>query len=270
LRHDLSHAFRWIPPGRFMMGSPKNEPERRENEVRHEVTLTQGFWLAETACTQELWAAIMGNNPSRFKGDGRPVDSVTWEDVQTFLKKLNEMLPGAGFRLPTEAEWEYACRAGTTTPFSFGDNITSDQVNFDGNYPYANGPKEQYREQTVPVKSLPPNPRGLYEIHGNVRELCANWFGEYDLNKTTNPTGPDAGESRVLRGGSWFGSARFCRSAFRFAFLPSEHYDNFGFRLAQGRQVGQQVKAGSRPAADQAGGKRKKGWFFRIFRGSRT
>jgi formylglycine-generating enzyme required for sulfatase activity len=286
--NGVEFVMRWIKPGTFMMGSPENEPERDEDEIWHEVTLTQGFWLAETACTQELWKAVMGENPGNFKGNDRPVDSVSWEDVQIFLEKLNELIPGVEFRLPTEAEWEYACRAGTTTPFSFGDNITTDQVNFDGNNPYAGGKEGEYRKKTVNVKSLPSNDWGLYEMHGNVWEWCSDWFEEYDLNKTTNPTGSDTGEERVLRGGGWLHYGRLCRSAFRFWSHPAIRYRNFGFRLAQGHQAGQQVKAGSRwaepvperggaaevrftpPAAEQGGPKRKKGWFSRIFGGKRT
>jgi formylglycine-generating enzyme len=239
MRYDNSHVFRWIPPEQFMMGSPDNEPARENDEVQHEVTLTHGFWLAETACTQTLWVAVMGENPSAFKGYDRPVDSVSWEDTQTFLKKLNEMVPDAGFGLPTEAEWEYACRAGTTTPFSFGGNITTDQVNFNGKYPYANGPKGKGRGATVPVKCLPPNPWGLYEMHGNIWEWCSDWYeAEYDCNNTVNPEGPDSGDDRVLRGGGWITSGRNCRSASRFARHPASRNRNIGFRLSRGHQTG--------------------------------
>jgi formylglycine-generating enzyme required for sulfatase activity len=151
----IEQRFRWIEPGKFMMGSPESEPERYDDELLHEVVLTKGFWLAETACTQELWEAVMGSNSSRFKGKKRPVENVSWEDCATFLEKINILIPGRNFRLPTEAEWEYACRAGTQTPFSFGDNITPEQVNYDGNYPYNNGPKGEYRGKTVDVGSLP-------------------------------------------------------------------------------------------------------------------
>ena len=131
---DVRQVFRWIAPGRFLMGSPADEPERSDDEVQHEVTLSCGFWLADTACTQAFWQTVTGTNPSRFKGDPRnPVEQVSWDDVQAFIAELERRLPGLHARLPTEAEWEYACRAGTTTPFSFGDNITSDRVNFDSN-----------------------------------------------------------------------------------------------------------------------------------------
>lgn len=131
--------MRWLNPGRFKMGSPKMEPERGTfgKETLHKVTLSQGYWLAESACTQALWEVVMGENPSNFKGMNRPAESLSWEECQVFLKRINDIIPGIALRLPTEAQWEYACRAGTITPFSFGDQITSDQVNFNGNYPYA-------------------------------------------------------------------------------------------------------------------------------------
>ncbi|MCP4702684.1 MAG: formylglycine-generating enzyme family protein, partial [Gammaproteobacteria bacterium] len=166
--------MRQIEPGRFMMGSPESEAKRDDDEHLHEVTLTRGFWLAETACTQALWQAIMGENPSHFKGEEKPVERVSWEDAQKFILQLNEEKPGLALKLPSEAEWEYACRAGTDTPFWFGDNITPEQVNYDGNYPYAGGKKGRYRKETVDVKALPCNSYGLYQMHGNVWEWCAD------------------------------------------------------------------------------------------------
>jgi hypothetical protein len=137
----VTQRFRWIAPGSFLMGSPDSEPERYDDERQHRVTLTRGYWLAETACTQSLWQAVTGSNPGYFKDDPRnPVEQVSWKDVRTFIEALNGLVPRLGARLPTEAEWEYACRAGTETPFSFGDNITPEQVNYVGNYPYAGGP----------------------------------------------------------------------------------------------------------------------------------
>ncbi|MEW6220414.1 MAG: formylglycine-generating enzyme family protein [Thermodesulfobacteriota bacterium] len=199
----VRQVLRWIRPGSFQMGSPPNEPERFKNEEQHEVILTRGFWLADTACSQRLWQAVMGENPSRFKGEARPVERVGWEDCQAFLARINEQVPGLELRLPSEAEWEYACRAGTTTPFSFGTTITPDQVNYDGNHPYAGDRKGLYRQETVDVKSLPANPWGLYEMHGNVWEWCADWYGEYSAATVVDPVGPFTGTGRVLRGGSW-------------------------------------------------------------------
>lgn len=226
--------FRWIEPGTFLMGSPNDEPERGYHEgPRHAVTLTQGFWLADTACPQGLWEAVMGNNPSRFKGSERPVENVSWHDAQGFLRKLEELLPGMRADLPTEAEWEYACRAGTETPFSFGANITPEQANYDGNHPYAGGEKGLYRGKTVAVKSLPPNAWGLYEMHGNVWEWCADGLRDYSATPMVDPVGPqEAGRSpRAVRGGSWNDYAGWVRSAYRSRSDPGDAFVNLGFRL---------------------------------------
>jgi formylglycine-generating enzyme required for sulfatase activity len=210
---SIVQRMRWIKPDIFRMGSPEDEPKRSDREVMHEVVLTRGFWLAETACTQALWEAVIGENPSRFKGFNRPVERVSWNDAQDFIKKINSKKDDLNLRLPTEAEWEYACRAGTTTPFYFGENITPNQVNYDGNYPYAGGKKGKYREETVEVKSLPCNGWGLYEMHGNVWEWCADWYGDYPPELVVDPNGPDRGDYRVLRGGSWISVGRDVRSA---------------------------------------------------------
>ncbi len=236
--NGIRQCFRWIKPGRFMMGSPEDEPERYDDEQLHEVVLTDGFWLGETTCTQELWESVMGSNPSRFKGEKRPVENVSWDDCMEFIEKINSMMPGLELRLPTEAEWEYACRAGTKTPFSFGENISTKQVNFDGNYPYNNGLKGEYREETSDVKSFPCNNWGLYEMHGNVREWCADWFGGYPKESVTDPKGSDSGEDRVLRGGSWISNGWIVRSANRSRYEPDVRFDNVGFRLARGHKAG--------------------------------
>jgi formylglycine-generating enzyme required for sulfatase activity len=221
------------------MGSPagpSGEPERRDNETQHEVILTRGYWVADTACTQALWQAVMGENPSHFKGPRRPVENVTWDECQEFLSRINQARSELELRLLTEAEWEYACRAGTSTPFSFGLNVTTDQVNFNGNYPYAGGPTGKYREQTVDVGSLPPNAWGLHEMHGNVWEWCGDWYGEYASGPVVNPTGPETGHSRVLRGGSWYYIAGIARSAYRSHYPPGDRYRYIGFRFARGHQ----------------------------------
>ncbi len=247
---DARQVFRWIAPGSFLMGSPESEKERWDDEgPQHEVTLTQGYWLADTACTQALWRAVMGNNPSRFQastssatgstssatGDDRPVEQVSWNNAQDFITKLNQAVPGLNIRLPTEAEWEYACRAGTQTPFWFGDNITPARVNYDGNYPYAGGQKGEYRKQTVDVKALPCNAWGLYQMHGNVWEWCQDRYGAYSAEAVTDPSGPDSGGSRVLRGGSWLNYGRLVRSAYRLRYTPVSRSGDFGFRLARGQ-----------------------------------
>ena len=234
---DVEHRFRFISQGQFLMGSPENEPERFSNETQHLVQLTQDYWMAETAVTQELYEAVIGENPSDFVGQQRPVDTVSWDDAKSFIDKFNSEA-GLGLRLPTEAEWEFACRAGTTTPFSFGENITSTQVNFDGTRPYNNGPKSEYRSETVDVRSFQSNDWGLYEMHGNVWEWCEDWFGDYESrdlkNPIKDPQGRDSGENRVLRGGSWNNGGGLCRSAVRFPDLPGLRINYIGFRLVSG------------------------------------
>lgn len=189
----VTFRMRWIEPGEFLMGSPESEEYRSSDEFQHKVILTEGYWMADTTCTQELWQAVMETNPSKFKGNQLPVDSVSWYDCIKFLKRLNELIPEIEFRLPTEAEWEYACRAGTTTPFSFGEDITTEQVNYDGQYPYAGTETNEtsYRRKTVEVKSLPCNQWGLYEMHGNVWEWCSDWYSEdyYQNSPLKDPKG---------------------------------------------------------------------------------
>ncbi len=162
------------------MGSPKTEEERQDNEILHRVRISKGFWLAETACTQALWMAIMGENPSNLKGDDLPVERASWEDTKEFITQINSLAENLQFRLPTEAEWEFACRAETETPFSFGETIDSEQVNFNGRGPYTNSKPSEYRRKTVPVRSLPCNDWGLFEMHGNVGEWCEDWYGDYE------------------------------------------------------------------------------------------
>ena len=236
---DIRQGFRWLAPGQFLMGSPADEAERRNDETQHEVMLTEGYWLADTACTQALWQAVMGENPSRFSNDPQnPVEQVSWGDVDEFIRRLNQQVnqqvPELKACLPTEAQWEYACRAGTRTPYSFGANVTPEQVNYDGHYPYAGGAKGPYREQTVAVSTLPANPWGLYEMHGNVWEWCADWSDDYGDAAQMNPVGPTDGASRGLRGGSWFDGGRSARSANRFGGVPGDRGD-VGFRLALGQ-----------------------------------
>ncbi len=227
----IRHVLRWIEPGTFMMGSPKDEPERYDDETLHQVTLSQGFWLGATTVTQELWETVTGENPSEFKGAQRPVEQVSWENVQVFIRQLNKETPGLELSLPTEAQWEYACRAGTVTPFFFGDNISTDLVNYNGKYPYTDGQKGEYREETVDVKDLPCNDWGLYQMHGNVREYCRDWYGDYPKESVIDPAGAVTGRYRVCRGGSWFGYGRFCRSAYRDRDEPDSRNYTLGFRL---------------------------------------
>ena len=231
-----------ITGGCFQMGSPETEAERLDDEKQHKVCVDD-FQLGQTEVTQQLWQAVMDNNPSRFEGDDLPVENVSWNDAQAFLNKLNQ-LTGKNYRLPTEAEWEYAARAGTTTPFSFGDNITPEQVNYDGNYPYNNAKKGLYRQKTVAVKSLPPNDWGLYEMHGNVAEwTCSDYDKNYQGDETRCSTNPNT--SRVLRGGSWLFNAWLIHSAFRNFNTPDSSYINLGFRFALGQQAKPERKQAS-------------------------
>jgi formylglycine-generating enzyme required for sulfatase activity len=233
----VRQCFRWIAPGSFKMGSPEGEVDRRSDEQLHDVTLTQGFWLADTACSQALWIAVMENNPSRFHDDSNnPVEKINWDEAQSFIERLNGMFSNLHARLPTEAEWEYACRAGTETSFSFGENISPEQLNFDGGFPYAGGDHGLYREKTVPVKSMPANPWGLYQMHGNVWEWCADWNGEYGEQAVVDPIGPPEGMCRVLRGGGWGAQGSYCRSASRSHYWPFVRESDVGFRLALGQK----------------------------------
>ena len=231
---NLSQRLRWIPPGTFHMGSPESELERLGDEgPQHEVTITQGFWMFDTAVTQELWEAVMGNNPSHFRGKHRPVERVSWEDCQAFLQQLKTQSVGAPLDFPTESHWEYACRAGTTTPFSFGDNISPEQVNYDGNFPYGGGEKGLYRQETVDVGSLPANSWGLHEMHGNVWEWCRDGRRVYTAEPAIDPEGPsEPGVARVIRGGCWNFIAGFARSASRSADAPGRRDSDLGFRCA--------------------------------------
>ncbi len=234
--NGVRQVMRWIPPGQFQMGSPTSEAERHDDETPHMVTISRGFWFADTACTQQLWLAVMGDNPSHFEGDEhRPVDSVSWDDSHAFIDKANKILANdLRLKLPTEAQWEYACRAGTSTPFSFGEIITTEQANYDGNFPYSDGAKGEFRRETLSVLEFPPNPWGLYQMHGNLWEWCADWYGKYEDGPQLNPKGADDGTGRVLRGGYWLGNARYLRSAYRFHNSPGIRGRLIGLRLAGG------------------------------------
>jgi formylglycine-generating enzyme required for sulfatase activity len=208
-----------IPAGKVMMGSPVSEAGRTNNEKQHEVTLTKPFYMGKYEVTQEQWEAVMGYNPSQVKGAKLPVTDVSWEDCQEFIKKLNAKTNG-GYRLPTEAEWEYACRAGTTTAYSVGDSLTKSDANIDGDSKKA-------------VGSYKPNAFGLYDMHGNVWEWCEDWMADYPAGALTDPKGPGTGTSRVLRGGSFDRVASIARSSFRYYDAPSLRYYSYGFRLAK-------------------------------------
>lgn len=212
------------------MGSPPREVERFNDEVQHRVTLTRGFYLGIHPVTQAQWQAVMGDKPSYFKGDNRPVEQISWDDCEAFCARLGQ-LTGKRFRLPTEAEWEYACRAGTTTPFHFGDTISTNQANYSGKYTYNRGKKGVYRKMTLPVDSFPPNAWGVFDMHGNVWEWCQDWYGAYLLENTKDPHGHNSGDTRVLRGGSWRSPPFRCRSAFRFGDAPGRRDATVGCRV---------------------------------------
>ena len=221
-----------IPGGTFLMGSPENEAERDSDESpQHQVTVPS-FFMGKYQLIQAQYEAIMGLNPAHFKGKNRPVECVSWDDALAFCQKLTQKT-GKNYRLPSEAEWEYACRAGTKTAFSFGDNITTDLVNYDGNYSYKSAAKGKYRQQTTDVGTFPPNPFGLYDMHGNVWEWCEDdWHGNY-INAPTDGSAWNSrsGSHKLLRGGSWFGNPGDCRSAYRSNYYLDLNLSNIGFRV---------------------------------------
>jgi formylglycine-generating enzyme required for sulfatase activity len=230
IANSLGMKFAWCPPGTFLMGSPPSELGRCEDEQQHQVTLTRGFWLGVTPVTQAQWQAVLGSNPSDFQGDDRPVEQVSWDDCQEFCKRLAER-DGRPYRLPTEAEWEYACRAGTTTPFYFGATISTDQANYDGKNTYGKGKKGKYREETTPVGSFPANAWGLYDMRGNVWEWCQDWYGPYPEGDIKDPQGSKSGDARVVRGGSWDYFPRSCRAAIRLRYAAGYRSYDVGCRL---------------------------------------
>jgi len=240
-------VFRLIPAGTFMMGSPRAEQDacvkagaRREwvqDETQHEVILTKPFWCSKLPVTQGQWQTVAGADPSYFRRTRAdfPVETVSWEDCQEFLKELCEMEGVAGntYRFLSEAEWEYACRAGTQTAFCYGDDVDATMANFNGNHPFGKGRKGKWLQTTVRVGSFKPNGWGLYDMHGNAWEWCQDWYGPYANGSVTDPVGPSSGVHRVNRGGSWSISARYCRSALRAGSTPAVRGANLGFRLAR-------------------------------------
>ena len=223
LGKDVKLEMILIPAGKFVMGSPESEKGRSKGETQHEVTFTKAFYMGKYEVTQEQWESVMGNNPSiKTKGARLPVTGVTWFDCQEFVKKLNGKTNG-GYRLPTEAEWEYACRAGTTTKYSVGDKITPKDANY----------RDSKIGEPVAVGSYKPNAFGLYDMHGNVWEWCEDWYADYQAGAVTDPKGPATGERRVLRGGSFNFYVWNTRSSFRFNLSPTSRYLFYGFRLAR-------------------------------------
>ncbi|MFQ5628369.1 MAG: formylglycine-generating enzyme family protein, partial [bacterium] len=232
---EVTQRMRWIAPGAFMMGSPQNEVGRWDDEMQHRVILTQGYWLFDTPVTQALWTAVMSDNPSHFNAASHPVEQVGWNDCQDFFDKINSMQPGLDLRFPTEAEWEYACRAGTMTATYHGDLNKADEKTgvldeiawYDGN----SGNK------THAVAQKRPNDWGLYDMLGNVYEWCADWWqNNYPKGEVIDPKGPASGADRVCRGGGWYYLARYVRAAYRYDWTPDYRDYYLGFRCARGQE----------------------------------
>jgi len=251
----------FIEGGTYTMGSPENENERGVDENQHKVTISS-FWMSRFEVTQKEYSEVTGTNPSSFSGDNLPVEQISWYDAVEYCNKLSEkhglkpfykidknkkdpnnrdsgdtlkytvkILGGDGFRLPTEAEWEYACRGGTTTAFHYGDSLASTMANFHGGYPY-NADSGVSREKTTPVGYFKPNAYGLYDMHGNVYEWCWDWHGAYG-EAVSDPMGPISGDGRIVRGGSWYIWGRSLRSAYRLKYKPSLRENIIGMRVVR-------------------------------------
>jgi formylglycine-generating enzyme required for sulfatase activity len=232
LGEGVSMNLVWISAGTFVMGSPDNEESRDDNEGPLTRATLSGFWMGETEVTQAQWKALMGKNPSYFKDDNLPVERVSWNSAIEFCDKLSAQV-GYRVSLPTETQWEYACRAGATTPFAFGQTISTSQANYNGAQVYGAGSKGANRKKTTPAKSFPPNAWGLYDMHGNVWEWCADWHaGSLPGGSVANPSGPSDGWLRVCRGGSWRDSPRYARSACRSKWGANGRHNGLGFRVA--------------------------------------
>jgi len=246
-----------IPAGGFTMGSPDSEKSRGSDEAQVEVTLTEAFHMAETEVTQGQWMKVMNTSlkeqieskdgplgrganlveEASAEGADQPMCFVNWQDTLDFCEKLTELDRVAGvlpegwvYSIPTEAQWEYVCRAGTQSVFAYGDTLTSDQANFYGKLPYGVETEGVYREKTTPVKTFKPNAWGLYDMHGNLYEWCLDWYTE-ELEGGENPVGPAEGEGRIIRGGTWNRKATSCRSAYRYSSNPTARGYNIGFRV---------------------------------------
>jgi formylglycine-generating enzyme required for sulfatase activity len=250
LTNSLGMKLALIPAGKFQMGSPADEEERDRDEAQHEVVITKPFYLGVHEVTQGQYQKVMNNNPSFFNSTrggspDHPAENVQWKHATEFCERLSalaeEKKAGRRYRLPTEAEWEYACRAGTTTSFHYGKSLSAKQANFDGNFPYGGADKGPHLRQPAKVGLYQPNGFGLYDMHGNVSEWCADYYDKdyYQNSPKEDPKGPakgvvptDFGEFyRVIRGGSWLDEARGCRCAYRFRAMPTEPYRLIGFRV---------------------------------------
>ena len=226
ITNSLGMKFNLIPPGEFVMGSPPSEPWRRDDESQHLVKITKPFYLGAYEVTQQQYERVMGNNPSHSRGPTKPVELVRWIETVTFCRKLSNE-EGVEYRLPTEAQWEYAYRAGTSTAYSFGDDASEL-----GEYAWH---RDNSKRTTHPVGELKPNAWGLYDMHGNVWEWCQDWWGAYDLHVVSDPTGPASGDRRVLRGGAFYTQPPGIRGAYRDSYgdQPDYRTRSLGFRLAR-------------------------------------
>jgi len=228
-------VLRLIPAGAVRMGDPDIANAWPDNEILQETRLTKPFYLGEYEVTQEQWRKVMGSNPAHFKeaGVNAPVECVSWHDCTNFMAKLAELedMSERSFRLPTEAEWEYACRAGTQTKYCYGHYLDSGMANFAGAYLSGEEQVGEFREKTMPAGQFKPNAWGLYDMHGNVSEWCADWYGDYE-RCATDPRGAASGSYRVIRGGSWKSIAEHCGSAYRYGCNPDQVSDRIGFRLS--------------------------------------
>jgi formylglycine-generating enzyme required for sulfatase activity len=223
--NTIHMEFVLIPAGSFMMGSDEASGDVSDNETPpHQVRISKPFYLGKFEVTQTQWMAVMGDDPSKFKGSDNPVEQVSWYDAQEFIERLNRREATEKYRLPTEAEWEYAARARTTGAYSFGND--AGELDIHAWY------RDNSDEKTYPVGRKKPNPWGLYDIYGNVYEWVQDWFGYYSSAPTTDPRGPSSGLARVLRGGSWYNGAGDLRSASRTSLSPEIRYGTYGFRLA--------------------------------------
>ncbi len=259
ITNSIGMRLAFIRAGKFTMGSPTSEREREPEELRHEVAITRPFYMGIHEVTQQQFEKLMGANPAFFKtanggGPEHPVENVLWREAVVFCKKLSELpaeqAAGRAYRLPTEAEWEYACRAETKTAFHSGNALSSAQANFNGNFPYGKAEKGPYLAKPTKVGAYAPNAWGLHDLHGNVGEWCSDWYDVdyYATSPQQDPTGPAGGVMRtgfkaegtepgdtgfylVARGGCWLDEARGCRSAYRFRFMPNDRYRLVGFRV---------------------------------------
>lgn len=231
--------FVLVQKGSFLMGNHSTEKNASNSEIVHKVTISHDFWLGRTEVTREQWEKIMGSEeihpekPSPFGNSNPqyPVVSISYFDVQQFLEKLNQLSTGNYFRLPTEAEWEFACRAGTTTPFSFGTILSDTLANFNAEIPSTISTPGNNMGHPMPVASYPPNSWGLYDMHGNVWEWVSDWYAPYSAKAVVDPKGPPTGNLKVIRGGSWFFGAENAQSSSRRTHEPNLWGFSIGFRV---------------------------------------